>query len=450
METIAAISTPIGVGGISMVRTSGPDAFEISQKVFKAHDGTLLKDMKGFTAKLGNVIHDGKCIDEVIALVFKAPKSFTGENMVQISCHGGIFITRCVLRSLLDSGASMAGPGEFTKRAFMNGKISLEKAESIMGLISSNYERERELNFSSYCGKSGNKIESLKNILIDLLSDLNAEIDYPDEDVPSISDKEIYNRLSDLNDKLNELIKNHDISYVIRNGLRTAIVGAPNVGKSTLMNLISNREKSIVTDIPGTTRDAIEENVIFGDVSLLLIDTAGIRETDDKIEKIGTERSKEIAKSADLIFMMLDSSREITNEELEILNSIDKNKVILILNKKDIKPDYKCDFLNISRVVRISAKTGEGIEELAREVSNFVNLSSIRNGTLLLATERQYDVIKKAFYELSKIINDLGSVPRDILIDMIKNVMDILSEFTGENIENYVVDSIFSKFCVGK
>ncbi len=450
METIAAISTPIGVGGISMVRTSGPDAFEISQKVFKAHDGTLLKDMKGFTAKLGNVIHDGKCIDEVIALVFRAPKSFTGENMVQISCHGGIFITRCVLRSLLDSGASMAGPGEFTKRAFMNGKISLEKAESIMGLISSNYERERELNFSSYCGKSGNKIESLKNILIDLLSDLNAEIDYPDEDVPSISDKEIYNRLSDLNDKLNELIKNHDISYVIRNGLRTAIVGAPNVGKSTLMNLISNREKSIVTDIPGTTRDAIEENVIFGDVPLLLIDTAGIRETDDKIEKIGTERSKEIAKSADLIFMMLDSSREITNEELEILNSIDKNKVILILNKKDIKPDYKCDFLNISRVVRISAKTGEGIEELAREVSNFVNLSSIRNGTLLLATERQYDVIKKAFYELSKIINDLGSVPRDILIDMIKNVMDILSEFTGENIENDVVDSIFSKFCVGK
>ena len=450
MKTIAAISTPIGVGGISMVRPSGPEVFEISQKIFKAHDGTLLKDMKGFTAKLGSIIHNNKYIDEVIALVFRAPKSFTGEDMVQISCHGGIFITKCVLRAFLDSGASMAGPGEFTKRAFMNGKISLEKAESIMGLISSNYERERELNFSSYCGKSGNKIESLKKILIDLLSDLNAELDYPDEDVPKISDAEIYNRLHDLKNKLSEIVKNHDVSYVIRNGLRTAIIGAPNVGKSTLMNFISNREKSIVTDIPGTTRDAIEENVIFGGIPLLLIDTAGIRETDDKIEKIGTERSKEIAESADLIFMMLDASRKITNEELEITNSLDKDKVIMIINKKDINPSFEYDFLNINRVVKISAKTGEGIDILSNEVSNFVNLSSINIGTLLLATERQYDVIKKAFSEISKIINNLNLVPRDILTDMIKNAVNILSEFTGENIESNIVDSIFSKFCVGK
>ncbi len=450
MGTIAAISTPIGVGGISVVRVSGEESFEISQKVFKSYDGTLLKDMKGFTCKLGKIFYNQKCIDEVICTVFKSPKSFTGENMVQISCHGGLFITRCVLRSLLESGARMAGPGEFTKRAFLNGKISLEKAESIMGLISSNYEKEREINFSSYCGNLGRKINVLKDKLVDLLSDLNASLDYPDEDVPEISDEQILDILKLVSSELKSLSDSYTVSSIIKNGSRTAIVGAPNTGKSTLMNLLSNREKSIVTDIPGTTRDAIEENIILGDSHLVLIDTAGIRETCDKIEKIGVEKSKEIAKNADLIFMMVDASRDIYNEELEILNSIDKNKTIIIVNKIDINRNYKLDIFKNMNVVCMSAKTGEGIDCLTKKVSDFLNISSIQSGSLLLSTERQYDIINKAYIKISEVINNISSVPRDIFVDMIKEILKILSEFTGENVEKEIVDSIFSKFCVGK
>ena len=420
MGTIAAISTPIGVGGISVVRVSGEESFEISQKVFKSYDGTLLKDMKGFTCKLGKIFYNQKCIDEVICTVFKSPKSFTGENMVQISCHGGLFITRCVLRSLLESGARMAGPGEFTKRAFLNGKISLEKAESIMGLISSNYEKEREINFSSYCG-----------------------LDYPDEDVPEISDEQILDILKLVSSELKSLSDSYTVSSIIKNGSRTAIVGAPNTGKSTLMNLLSNREKSIVTDIPGTTRDAIEENIILGDSHLVLIDTAGIRETCDKIEKIGVEKSKEIAKNSDLIFMMVDASRDIYNEELEILNSIDKNKTIIIVNKIDINRNYKLDIFKNMNVVCMSAKTGEGIDCLTKKVSDFLNISSIQSGSLLLSTERQYDIINKAYIKISEVINSISSVPRDIFVDMIKEILKILSEFTGENVEKEIDGRIF-------
>lgn len=450
MKTIAAISTPIGVGGISMVRVTGDNAIEISQKIFKSYDGTLLKDVPGYTAKVGRIFYNGKCIDEVVAVVFKAPRSFTGEDIVQIDCHGGLLITKTVLRAFLDAGASMAGPGEFSKRAFLNGKMSLDEAESIMGLISSNYEKDREINFSSYCGNLGKKIESIKNKILDILSDLNVELDYPDEDVPHLSDDEILNRLNNINEEFNKMQKNYHINSFIRSGIRTAIIGIPNTGKSTLMNLISNREKSIVTDIPGTTRDAIEESVMIGDIPIVLIDTAGIRETNDKIEKIGTERSKEIAKSADMVFMVIDASQKISSDEINIINSLDKSKTLIIVNKIDLNNNYKSNFIEGFKTVYMSAKTGKGLDNLSEQVSNLVNFPSIESESLLLSTKRQYDIVKKSNNKICEVINGIHTVPRDILSDMIKESLKILSEFDGSNIENDVVDSIFSKFCVGK
>ena len=447
MKTIAAISTPYGIGGLSVVRVSGEDAFKISQRVFKSHDGTLLEDMPGYTCKLGIVYYQNRPIDEVIASVFKSPRSYTGENIVQLSCHGSMFIAKSVLRSLLDAGAHMAGPGEFTKRAFLNGKMSLDKAESVMGLISSNYEKSRSISFSAYCGSLDSRINEIRQVLIDILSNLNAEIDYSDEDIPEMSNEEIISKINDAKSEIKRLIDSYSVGYVVKNGLRTAIIGAPNVGKSTLMNFLSKREKSIVTDIAGTTRDAIEESIIIGDVPLVLIDTAGIRETEDKIEKIGTEKSMEIAKTADLILILLDASRKITNEETKLINSFNKRKVIVIVNKIDMNSNYKCDFDN---PVLISAKTGQGIDYLAKRISNFVDFGSCEDENLIITTERQRDVLVKSLKSLKGIEDKIGAIPRDILSEIIKKPLEILSEFSGENIEKEIVDQIFSKFCVGK
>ena len=453
MSTIAAISTPYGIGGISVVRVSGEDAIKITQKIFKAHDGTLLENMNGYTCKLGNIIFENNTLDEVIVTVFKAPRSYTGEDITQISCHGSMFITKSILRALLSSGAVMAGPGEFTKRAFLNKKISLDKAESVMGLISSNYEKARKINYSAYCGFLGKKIDEIKNKFFDILSDLNAEIDYSDEDVPELDNNQLILRLENINSKLNNLIKSYSIGCVIKNGLKVAILGAPNVGKSTLMNFLSKKEKSIVTDIAGTTRDAIEESIILNNIPIVLIDTAGIRETSDKIEQIGTQKSKEIAEISDLILFMLDASREITDEEIKIINSFDKNKILIIINKSDINSNYnlkKLKKLNIKNFVLISAKNGTGIDNLSKKIEEFIDFSSYENENLIIMSERQYNVLLRAQKNLENAIDKIKSVPRDIFADILKESAEILCEFSGENLETKIVDSVFEKFCVGK
>lgn len=450
MSTIAAISTPYGTGGISIVRVSGPDSIGISQKVFKSHDGSLLKDMQGYTSKLGYVFYQGNPIDEVIASVFKSPRSYTGEDMVQLSCHGGMYITKSVLRSLLDSGAVMADRGEFTRRAFMNGKISLEKAESVMGLISSRYEMERRINFSSYNGSLKNKINSIKEIFIDLLSRLNAEIDYSEEDIPEVTDDEIVSIINSAESQIKSLIDSYSTGYIIQNGVRTAIIGSPNVGKSTLMNLLAHREKSIVTDIAGTTRDAIEETIILGNIPLILVDTAGIRESDDIIEQIGAKKSREIADSANLVLFLIDASRKISEDELSLLNSFDKKRVIVVVNKIDLNPDYDSSFIDNDKIVYISAKNGEGLQQLSDSIEKFVDFGSYDENDLIITTERQRDVLVKCLEKVEIAKSNVGKVTKDILAELLKDPVNILSEFSGEKVEDEVVDSIFSKFCVGK
>lgn len=453
MSTIAAISTPYGIGGISVVRVSGENAIKITQKIFRAHDGTLLENMNGYTCKLGNIIFENNTLDEVIVTVFKAPRSYTGEDSTQISCHGSMFITKSILRAVLSSGAVMAGPGEFTKRAFLNKKISLDKAESVMGLISSNYEKARKINYSAYCGFLGKKIDEIKSKFFDILSDLNADIDYSDEDVPELDNNQLILRLENINSELNNLIKSYSIGCVIKNGLKVAILGAPNVGKSTLMNFLSKKEKSIVTDIAGTTRDAIEESIILNNIPIVLIDTAGIRETSDKIEQIGTQKSKEIAEISDLILFMLDASREITDEEIKIINSFDKNKILIIINKSDINPNYnleKLKKLNIKNFVLISAKNGTGIDNLSKKIEEFIDFGSYENENLIIMSERQYNILLRAQKNLENAIDKIRSVPRDIFADILKESAEILCEFSGENLETKIVDSVFEKFCVGK
>ena len=449
MSTIAAISTPYGTGGISVVRVSGEDSIDIVQKIFKSHNGTKLSDMKTHTLVVGILFYNGNPLDEVVVSIFRGPKSYTGEDIVQVSCHGGMYITKCVLRSLLDAGASMAGPGEFTKRAFINGRMSLEKAESVMGLISSNYEKARNINFSTYCGSLNKKIDGIKNMLLDLLSNLNAEIDYSTDDVPELSDDDIKIKLKNTKSEIDKLIKSYSTGYIVQNGLKTAIIGAPNVGKSTLMNLLSHREKSIVTDVAGTTRDAIEEHVILDDIPLVLIDTAGIRETEDKIEKIGAQKSKEIAEIADLILLILDSSRDITSDEISLLESLKNKRMVIIINKIDLNPNYDCP-VEFENVVFMSAKNSVGLEELSEKIKKLVDFAPREEENQIITTERQRDVLIRSLRSIESIEEKIGTVPHDILTDLISGPLGILSEFTGENIKDNIIDRVFSNFCVGK
>lgn len=449
MSTIAAISTPYGTGALSVVRVSGENAINISQKVFKSHNGKKLADMEGRTLTVGILYYNNKPLDEVVVSVFKAPNSYTGEDIVQISCHGGMYITKCALRSLLDSGAMMAGPGEFTKRAFMNGKMGLDKAESIMGLISSNYEKARNISFSTYCGSLEKKIDNIKDIFLDILSNLNAEIDYSTDDIPELSDSEILNKIKTAKHEIEKLIKSYSTGYIVQNGLRTAIIGAPNVGKSTLMNLLSNREKSIVTDIAGTTRDAIEESVILDDIPLVLIDTAGIRETKDVIEKIGAQKSREIAEVSDLILLILDSSRDITPDEIELFKFFKDKRMIVVVNKTDLNPNYKCN-LDSRNIVFISAKNSDGIEDLSNKIKELIDFAPKEEENQIVTTERQRDVLVKSLNSIESMEQQIWNVPRDILADLISEPLKILSEFSGENIKDDIINKVFSNFCVGK
>lgn len=450
MSTIAAISTPCGMGGIAVIRVSGKNSIKFTQKIFKSRDGTPLENMNGFTSKLGTIVFDDNPIDEVIVSIFKAPNSYTGENMAEISCHGSMFIAKSILRCLLKSGAVLAGPGEFTKRAFLNGKISLEKAESVMGLISSNYEKARKINYSTYCGSLGKKIDDIKSKLIDVLSDLNAGIEYSYEDIPQISNNEVILKLEKLNSELNELIKSYSVGCIIKNGLRVAILGAPNVGKSTLMNFLSKKEKSIVTDIAGTTRDAIEEEIILGNIPIVLTDTAGLRETDDKIEQIGTRKAREIAECSDLIIFMLDASRKITEKELEIIDSFDKTKIIIVINKSDINPNFYLKGVNLDDCVQISAKYGTGIDNLSEKIEKFIDFAPFENENLIIMNERQHDVLVRSFESIKNAMDKINSVTQDVFSELLKESVQILCEFSGENIETEIVDSVFEKFCVGK
>lgn len=452
MSTIAAISTAKGVGGIGVIRISGDDAIKIASKVFVPfNNSTKVMDMKGYTAKYGKVTKNGEVIDEAVLLIFRAPYSYTGEDVAEISCHGGLFVTREVLRAVLDEGAVLAGPGEFTKRAFLNGKVDLSQAESVMDIISARGKRANRIAQSQRDGVLNKKINAIKEKLLEISASLSVWADFPEEDIPEVDSEKLAGDLKEAKSEISKLIKNYD--KVLTDGVKTVIVGRPNVGKSTLMNLISGVEKSIVTDIAGTTRDMVEETVMVGDIPLLLVDTAGIRETDDVVEKIGVGRAKKSINDSDLNILILDASQPLTAEDLEIMKLCDASKTIVVLNKIDlgmkINPGDLSSFSG--RIVEMSALNYEGEEEFRAMLQKVVAVSEVEPSEALISNERQFTAMKRAFEMLDSAAEDLKSgITLDAVTVLIQNAVSELMSLTGENVNIETVNKIFSKFCVGK
>lgn len=459
MDTIAAISTAQGVGGIGVIRISGTNALNIADKIFvpySAKNGGIksLSDMKGYTAKYGKIIDSGEFIDDAVVLVFRAPHSYTGEDVVEISCHGGMYITRRVLRTVLENGAIPASPGEFTKRAFLNGKMDLSQAEAVMDLISAKGERANKIAFSMREGSSSKKIGKIKEILLDILARLSVWADYPEEgDIPQIDSKMLKKSLFEVKSEISDMIKGYDACKILKEGVKTAIIGRPNVGKSTLMNCLSGHEKSIVTNIPGTTRDVIEESVMLGDIPLLLVDTAGIRATDDIIEKIGVKKSKEYMDISDITLLVLDASAPLSEEDRNLLKACDKSKTIIILNKCDLKRNINAsELLTFSdKIVELSAINGSGTEKLKEIIENMVGISEIDPSDVVISSERQLNSLKKVKEIIENSINETDfGMTLDAITVLLQDAMEILMNFTGENASEEIVNRVFEKFCVGK
>ena len=456
MSTIAAISTAYGVGGIGVIRISGEDSLAIADKIFDPYvgeQGNCIKNLGGYRAKYGKIIQSGEPIDDAVVLVFRAPNSYTGEDVVEISCHGGLYITKKVLRAVLDAGAIPAGPGEFTKRAFLNGKMDLSQSEAVMDLISAKGERANKIAFRMKEGHSSEKISEIKEKITDIMAALSVWADYPEDDIPQVDEKMLKNNISEIISSLDEMIKNYDMFKAVKEGVKVAIVGRPNVGKSTLMNCLSGSQKSIVTDIPGTTRDAIEESIMIGDIPVILVDTAGIRETDDTVEKIGVERAKNHMKDSEITFVVLDASSEISPQDRKILDDIDSKKSIIILNKCDeSKKINRADLSTYkAEIVELSALKNTGMDELKNCVENLVGVSKLDPADVVISNERQLASLKNAENILKKSLEELElGITLDAVTVLLQDALEVFMEFTGETVSEAVVNKVFSKFCVGK
>lgn len=456
-KTIAAISTPHGVGGIGVIRISGADAIKIADKIFVSKRNNKLADLKGYTASYGHVIEAelNQKIDDVVALVFRAPHSYTGEDVVEISCHGGLYTTKKVLDVILCAGANLATPGEFTKRAFLNNKLTLTQAEAVMDIIGAKGKKSARIAQSTHEGRLYKEIRSILNVLIEYTAHLSVWADYPEEDIQQLNVEMLKTNLSKVSLELQNLLDNYDSGKVIRDGLNTVIVGRPNVGKSTLMNLLSGYECSIVTQIPGTTRDIVQESVMIADIMLILSDTAGIRQSDDIIENMGVKKAYERLSSADLALAVFDYSDSLSSEDFDLLEKL-KNKAIpciAIINKTDLDKKIDDDYIKkyIPNVIYLSASSGEGLNDLKQALEKITNTENIESNYALLSNERQKQACDRALVFLKDAINGLDiGMTLDAVTVAIESAIDSLLELTGEKVSDVVVDEIFSKFCVGK
>ncbi|MBQ8572889.1 MAG: tRNA uridine-5-carboxymethylaminomethyl(34) synthesis GTPase MnmE [Ruminococcus sp.] len=452
-STIAAISTAQGAGGIGIIRISGDRAIEIADKVFVAFSGTKLCEMQGYRAAYGKILFEGETLDECVALVFRAPKSFTGENVVELCCHGGTLVTKLVLRAVLSSGAEPAEAGEFTRRAFLNGKMNLSEAESIMNLISAQSKSALKAATEVRQGSVSKKIYALCDKLENTAAHLSAWADFPEEDIPEVSDEVLNETLDFCYKELEALIKNYDAGKAITQGVPTAILGKPNVGKSTLMNLLSGFDKSIVTDIPGTTRDVVEETVVLGEIILRLSDTAGIHKTDNIVEQIGVDRAKEKIDQSQLLLIVFDSSTPLDEEDKLIISEIGDTPAVAVINKSDL--DSKIDLTYIENkfkhVVFISAKQGTGKDELISAVTKATGTTDFSASAVLLAGERQRSAAENALLSVKSAIEAMkaGFSLDAVTIDL-ENALQKLYELVGKNVSEEIVDKVFHNFCVGK
>ena len=450
--TVAAIATPAGSGGLGTVRISGDDAVNIADRVFISVSGRKLRELNGYTALLGRIVQGEKTVDEAVALVFKAPKSYTGENVVELSVHGGEYVVNRVLRAVLDAGALLAGPGEFTKRAFLNGKMDLSQAEAVMDIISANGEQALNAGNEALGGVVSRRCESIKEKLTFAAATVAAFSDFPDEEPEFSGIDKLEERLIQAEKELRELIDGYDTGRMIRNGISTVIAGPPNAGKSTLMNLLSGYERSIVTPIAGTTRDVLEETVRFGSVTLRLSDTAGLRDTEDEVERIGVERSKSKLDTADLILAVIDGSEALSAETNKLINGLSREETGLIYNKSDKgAPDVSFAEKRGMKYVIMSAADGSGLESLKDMISELTGTAGLEETAAVYLNERQRNCAVRAL----KYVKDASEAySAGFTIDAVGVCLDdglaALAEITGERVTSMVADEVFKNFCVGK
>ena len=435
---------------------SGTKCFEVLDKIFKPKKQEKIENIKGYTLKYGYIVENNEIVDEVLVSYFKAPKSYTAENMCEINTHGGNVIVRKILDLCLKNGAELAEPGEFTKRAFLNGRIDLSQAESVIDVIDAKSEKEAKAGIKQLEGALSKKINEIKQEIMDVMINIDVSIDYPEYDVDDVTNRQILDMLDSVCIKLQKLERSFDNGKIVKEGIKTAIIGKPNAGKSSLLNAILKEDRAIVTEYAGTTRDTIEEFATVEGIPLKLIDTAGIRNANDEVEKIGIAKSREIAKEADLIIAIFDSSCELTEEDMEILDIIKGKKAIVVLNKMDLssKINEKMDcFKEFSEnIVKISALNQDGLENLYELIAKMFNLNQINfDNDIIITNLRHKNLITKALENVKKAKeNTLNDMPIDIIAIFIKDILEDLGSITGEFVTDDIINEIFAKFCLGK
>ncbi len=448
-DTICAISTALGVGAISIIRVSGDDAIDIVNKIF---DKDLTKK-ESHTINYGHIVYKGEIIDEVMVSIMKSPKTFTKEDTIEINSHGGVAVTNKVLEILLLEGARLAEPGEFTKRAFLNGRIDLVEAESIMDLIESKTETSRKLAISGMEGKVSKLVKNIIDNLVKVNANIEVNIDYPEyEDIEIVTKEKIEEMSKYINKELTKLLNESENGKLIKDGINTLILGRPNVGKSSILNKLIEEDKAIVTSVAGTTRDIVEGQIRVNGILLNIIDTAGVRETEDIVEKIGVEKSLSLVNDADLIILVFNNNEKLTDEDKKLLEYTKEKKRIIVINKIDLENNLDISNLKNERIVKVSALKDSGIENLKNEINDMFNLEEINLGDFTyLSNSRQISLVKKAV-EISKNLEDAlnNDVPIDLLEIDIKEICEILGEIIGESYDDKLIDTLFSNFCLGK
>jgi len=456
-DTISAISTPFGNGGISIIRICGEKTFKIIEKIFKPVKDSG-KGIKTYTMKYGHIIDPLKKekIDEVLVSFFVKPYTYTKEDMAEINCHGGIVIAKEVMQAVLSCGARLANPGEFTMRAFLNGRVDLSQAEAVIDLINSKTTSARKASLRQLEGKLSDKIKGIRENLIDVITDIEAAIDYPEYDIEEVSRKNIEERLNYCIKEINILSNTYFQGRILREGIEVAIIGRTNVGKSSLLNALAKKERAIITDIPGTTRDIIEEYLEIGGVAVKILDTAGLRETTDKVELAGIERSKKAIENADLVLIILDGSEEINDQDKKILNLIKDKKTIIVINKSDLKRKLSAEkiiqVLPNRKTIEISALNEEGLEDIEEAIRELVATNQVSYDNEILITNLRHknltDETKKTLEEASNLVKD--GMPIDVVSVVITEAANKIGEITGDTVGEEVIKNIFAKFCIGK
>ena len=455
-DTIAAIATAPGEGGIGIIRISGEKSLQVAQSIFKSKSGKMIKDYNARTLIYGTVVDNEKVIDEVLVAYMKGPNSYTAEDVIEINCHGGFISVKKILELILSKGVRLAEAGEFTKRAFLNGRIDLSQAEAIIDVIKSKTDMAHEVAQSQLEGSLAKKIKDLRMNVTEVLAHLEVSIDFAEEDVEEMTYQTLEEKALELRNEIKKLYDTAESGKILRDGLKTVIVGKPNVGKSSLLNSILGENRAIVTDIAGTTRDVIEEFVNIKGIPLKIVDTAGIRETEDVVEKIGVEKSRESFSTADLVIMVLDASRKLSEEDMEILESLKNKKTIVLLNKMDLEPQIELEkieeFVNSEDIIKISALKHQGIEELQDKIEAMVYHGSVKNSSnLMITNSRHKDALFKAYESINDAISAIEQrMPYDFIEVDFKNIWDYLGYINGDTVREDLLDTIFANFCIGK